>query len=116
MLCAGVQALPEAHSSYAPCGVAAKVLGFCKGENFISESPTVDALQAALPPRLYTVGRLDVATTGLIFLTNDGVWANKVIHPSASLTKVIGAALPPGQTLPRRFLTLITVFLTCLFM
>eukprot|EP00882_Tetradesmus_deserticola_P009011 GHRQ01009506.1.p1 GENE.GHRQ01009506.1~~GHRQ01009506.1.p1 ORF type:complete len:197 (+),score=35.10 GHRQ01009506.1:192-782(+) len=26
-----------------------------------------------LPPRLFTVGRLDVATSGLIFLTNDGV-------------------------------------------
>lgn len=40
-----------------------------------------------LPPRLFPVGRLDVATTGLLLLTNDGAWANKVIHPSAGLTK-----------------------------
>jgi len=26
----------------------------------------------AIPPRLFTVGRLDVPTTGLIFVTNDG--------------------------------------------
>lgn len=28
--------------------------------------------QGRLPPRLFTVGRLDVASTGLIFVTNDG--------------------------------------------
>jgi hypothetical protein len=32
-------------------------------------------LQGQLPPRLFTVGRLDVATSGLIFLTNDGAQA-----------------------------------------
>lgn len=28
--------------------------------------------QGQLPPRLFTVGRLDVATSGLVFVTNDG--------------------------------------------
>ncbi|EFJ46367.1 hypothetical protein VOLCADRAFT_93239 [Volvox carteri f. nagariensis] len=40
-----------------------------------------------LPPRFFTVGRLDVASSGLIFITNDGHWANRVIHPSSGLTK-----------------------------
>ncbi|PNW86738.1 hypothetical protein CHLRE_02g095121v5 [Chlamydomonas reinhardtii] len=40
-----------------------------------------------LPPRLFTVGRLDVASTGLLFITNDGVWANSVMHPSSGVTK-----------------------------
>lgn len=40
-----------------------------------------------LPPRFFTVGRLDVASHGLILVTNDGHWAQKVIHPSADLTK-----------------------------
>ncbi|KAL2904755.1 putative ribosomal large subunit pseudouridine synthase SVR1 chloroplastic [Bienertia sinuspersici] len=38
-------------------------------------------------PRLFSVGRLDVATTGLIVLTNDGDFAQRVSHPSSNLTK-----------------------------
>ncbi|XP_057789487.1 putative ribosomal large subunit pseudouridine synthase SVR1, chloroplastic isoform X2 [Salvia miltiorrhiza] len=38
-------------------------------------------------PRLFTVGRLDVNTTGLIIVTNDGEFANKVSHPSSNLSK-----------------------------
>lgn len=37
--------------------------------------------------RLFTVGRLDRDTTGLIIVTNDGHFANKVIHPSSNLSK-----------------------------
>ena len=37
--------------------------------------------------RLFTVGRLDKDTSGLIFLTNDGDFANLVIHPSSNITK-----------------------------
>lgn len=29
-------------------------------------------MQGKLPPRFFTVGRLDVATYGLVFITNDG--------------------------------------------
>lgn len=37
--------------------------------------------------RLFTVGRLDRDTSGLLIVTNDGHFAQKVIHPSANLTK-----------------------------
>lgn len=37
--------------------------------------------------RLFTVGRLDRDTTGLLIVTNDGHFANKVIHPSSNLSK-----------------------------
>jgi 23S rRNA pseudouridine2605 synthase len=40
-----------------------------------------------LPARLFTVGRLDRDTTGLLIVTNDGHFAQRVIHPSANLTK-----------------------------
>ncbi|GAA0151444.1 hypothetical protein LIER_10163 [Lithospermum erythrorhizon] len=38
-------------------------------------------------PRLFTVGRLDVNTTGLIIVTNDGEFAHKLSHPSFNLSK-----------------------------
>jgi 23S rRNA pseudouridine2605 synthase len=40
-----------------------------------------------LPYRLFTVGRLDRGTTGLILVTNDGYFSNKIIHPSSNIEK-----------------------------
>ena len=37
--------------------------------------------------RLFSVGRLDKDSQGLILVTNDGHFANNVIHPSANITK-----------------------------
>jgi 23S rRNA pseudouridine2605 synthase len=37
--------------------------------------------------RLFTVGRLDKDTKGLLLVTNDGHFANRVIHPSANVVK-----------------------------
>lgn len=37
--------------------------------------------------RIFSVGRLDRDTTGLLIVTNDGVFANKVIHPSSNVSK-----------------------------
>jgi len=40
------------------------------------------------PERLYNVGRLDVETSGLLILTNDGDLAHVLAHPSFGVTKV----------------------------
>lgn len=37
--------------------------------------------------RLFTVGRLDKETQGLLIVTNDGHFANRVIHPSSNIQK-----------------------------
>lgn len=39
------------------------------------------------PYRLFTVGRLDRDTTGLLIVTNDGQFAQDIIHPSKGVTK-----------------------------
>ena len=37
--------------------------------------------------RLFPVGRLDYDTSGLLLLTNDGIWAQKLMHPSYEVKK-----------------------------
>lgn len=37
--------------------------------------------------RLFPIGRLDFNTRGLLLLTNDGDFANKIMHPSYNITK-----------------------------
>jgi 23S rRNA pseudouridine2605 synthase len=37
--------------------------------------------------RVYPVGRLDYNTEGLLLLTNDGEWANKLMHPRHEIDK-----------------------------
>lgn len=44
-------------------------------------------LFSRLNMRLFTIGRLDKNTSGLLLVTNDGHFANKVIHPSANIYK-----------------------------
>ena len=50
------------------------------------ERPTVVELVPG-EPRVFSVGRLDVDTEGLLLLTNDGDLANRIAHPSHGIEK-----------------------------
>ncbi len=55
--------------------------------------------------RLYPVGRLDIDSTGLILLTNDGELANRLTHPRFEIPKSYVAELergPVGERAIRR--------------
>lgn len=43
--------------------------------------------------RVYPVGRLDINTTGLLLLTNDGELANRLTHPSFAVEKTYRASI-----------------------
>jgi 23S rRNA pseudouridine2605 synthase len=49
--------------------------------------------------RLYPVGRLDAASTGLLLLTNDGELANRLTHPRYEVSKAYRVQLrrPPAE-------------------
>lgn len=49
--------------------------------------PTLSDYVQDRPERLFHVGRLDTDTSGLILLTNDGDFAQRVAHPSYELHK-----------------------------
>jgi len=53
-----------------------------------SGRPTVLDYFANVAQRIYTVGRLDWDAEGLIFVTNDGEFAQRVAHPSGTVPKV----------------------------
>lgn len=69
------------------------VFAFYKPKNVIcSSSEDEDRVKVIdyfkdVPLRLYTVGRLDYDSEGLIFVTNDGGFADKLTHPRYEKTK-----------------------------
>ena len=54
----------------------------------IRNRPTVVDLIGDVPERVYPVGRLDYDSSGLLLLTNDGDFAQKMQHPRFQLPKV----------------------------
>jgi 23S rRNA pseudouridine2605 synthase len=59
--------------------------------------PTVVELVPAVGLRLYPVGRLDVDSSGLILLTNDGALANRLTHPRYEVSKTYVARVGGGR-------------------
>ena len=61
-----------------------------------ADTTVLDLVPTALVPdgaRLYPVGRLDLDSEGLILLTNDGAWADRVLHPRFGVEREYAVAL-----------------------
>jgi 23S rRNA pseudouridine2605 synthase len=78
-----------------------KPAGFVTTASDDKGRPSVTDLVADLGVRVYPVGRLDMFSTGLLLLTNDGELANLLTHPRHHLPKVyhvmVGGEVSPTQ-------------------
>ena len=66
-----------------------------------ADTTVLDLVPTALVPdgtRLYPVGRLDVDSEGLLLLTNDGDWAERVLHPRFGVEREYAVALSEPLT------------------
>ncbi|HRW58278.1 MAG TPA: pseudouridine synthase [Chlamydiales bacterium] len=65
-----------------------KPIGYlCSNKRTSEKSKLAIDIFYAEKTRLFTIGRLDKNTSGLLLVTNDGDFANQVIHPSKDIEK-----------------------------
>jgi 23S rRNA pseudouridine2605 synthase len=50
------------------------------------------------PDKVYPIGRLDKNSEGLLLFTNDGEFANTIMHPSNNISKTYRATVRPDAT------------------
>ena len=58
----------------------------------------VAELVSEIPERVYPVGRLDRESEGLLLMTNDGAFANAMMHPSMHVPKTYRVTVRPSVT------------------
>ncbi|NUP97742.1 MAG: rRNA pseudouridine synthase, partial [Planctomycetaceae bacterium] len=78
---------PKYYLLHKPRGVV------CTNERREARLRAIDLITDPSKGRIYTVGRLDEDSTGLILLTNDGEFANRIAHPRYGVTKTYSVRL-----------------------
>ena len=72
-----------------------KPRGYVTTMNDELDRKCVTDLLTGLPERVYPVGRLDKNSEGLLLLTNDGAFANDIMHPSKHVNKTYRVTVRP---------------------
>ncbi len=75
-----------------------KPRGYITTMNDERDRKCVAQLIKDFPTRLYPVGRLDRESEGLLLMTNDGAFANEIIHPSHHVAKTYRVTVHPRIT------------------
>lgn len=97
----GVKIVPESEKVYI---LLNKPKGYITTMSEQFGRPMITDLVKEVPQRVYPIGRLDMDTTGLILLTNDGDLANALAHPTGEIEKtyaVTVAVTPKEESLNR---------------
>jgi 23S rRNA pseudouridine2605 synthase len=86
-----------AHATYLLLNKPAGVTSTTRDRHAVTT--VIDLVPTALIPegsRLYPVGRLDQDSEGLLILTNDGAWSERVLHPRYGVEReyAVGVAWP----------------------
>jgi len=87
------------HAAAEPIHVALhKPRGFVSSARDERGRRSVASLVDARGERLWPAGRLDVESEGLMILTNDGDWANRVLHPRYGNEREYAALVAPAPS------------------
>lgn len=86
----GGAAAPAYVLLHKPAGVTATVRDRHASRTVLDMIPTALVPEGA---RLYPVGRLDQDSEGLLILTNDGAWADRVLHPRHGIEREYAVGL-----------------------
>ena len=65
----------------------------CTNSDPAGRSRPIDLMKHYTPARLFPVGRLDADSTGLLLMTNDGLFANRLTHPRYEVAKTYVATV-----------------------
>jgi 23S rRNA pseudouridine2605 synthase len=82
---AGRKIRPEGRKIYVALNKPRQYL--CSASDPEGRPLAIELLTEDYPERLFSVGRLDFLSSGLIFYTNDGEFARSVSHPSSRIEK-----------------------------
>jgi pseudouridine synthase len=91
----GVNATRAYVALHKPAGVTSTTRDRHAAATVLDFVPTALAPDAA---RLYPVGRLDQDSEGLLLLTNDGDWADRVLHPRFGVEREYAVAVAAPLT------------------